>query len=60
MEAEAKRELDRVVDEGLDRYRESLWLASLTYLADACASLGDEGAAELLYPELEPSRARTS
>ena len=54
MEAEARRELGRVVDEGLDRYRESLWLASLTYLADACASLGDEAAAELLYPELEP------
>jgi DNA-binding CsgD family transcriptional regulator len=54
MEAEAKRELGRVVDEGLDRYRESIWLASLTYLADACASLGDEVAAELLYPELEP------
>jgi DNA-binding CsgD family transcriptional regulator len=54
MEAEAKRELGRVVDEGLDRYRESLWLASLTYLADACAALGDEVAAELLYPELEP------
>jgi DNA-binding CsgD family transcriptional regulator len=54
MEAEARRELDRVVDEGIDRYRESLWLASLTYLADACASLGDEAAAELLYPELEP------
>ena len=54
MEIEAKRELDKVVDEGIDRYRESLWLASLTYLADACASLGDEVAAELLYPELEP------
>jgi DNA-binding CsgD family transcriptional regulator len=54
MEAEARRELGRVVDEGLDRYRESLWLASLTYLADACASLGEEAAAELLYPELEP------
>jgi DNA-binding CsgD family transcriptional regulator/tetratricopeptide (TPR) repeat protein len=54
MEAEARRELGRVVDEGLDRYRESLWLASLTYLVDACASLGDEVAAELLYPELEP------
>ena len=54
MEAEAKQELDRVVHEGIDRYRESLWLALLTYLADACASLGDEVAAELLYPELEP------
>jgi DNA-binding CsgD family transcriptional regulator/tetratricopeptide (TPR) repeat protein len=52
MDAEARRELGRVVDEGLDRFRESLWLASLTYLADASATLGDEVAAELLYAEL--------
>ena len=32
MEAEARRELARVVDDGLDAFRESLWLASLTYL----------------------------
>ena len=54
MEAEAKRELSRVASEGLDRYRESLWLASLTYLTDAAAALGNEATAALVYPELEP------
>jgi len=38
----------------LDAFRESLWLASLTYLADACTILGDETTAALVYPELEP------
>lgn len=51
---EAKRELSRVAAGGLDAYRESLWLGSLTYLTDACAVLGDEAAAALIYPELEP------
>lgn len=54
MEGEAKRELSRVAVEGLDGFRESLWLASLTYLTDASAALGDEGTAALVYPELEP------
>jgi DNA-binding CsgD family transcriptional regulator len=52
MEAEARRELARVAAEGLDGFRASLWLASLTYLTDACVALGDEATAELLYPEL--------
>ena len=39
---------------GLDPLRESLWLASLTYLTDACAVLGDAEMAALVYPELEP------
>src|SRR3954447_6790335 len=54
MEAEARRELARVVDEGLDPFRESLWLAALAYLTDACAALGDEATAAIVYPELEP------
>ncbi|MDQ5832734.1 MAG: AAA family ATPase [Actinomycetota bacterium] len=54
MEEEARRELSRVAVEGLDGFRESLWLASLTYLADASAALGDEATAALVYPELEP------
>ena len=54
MEAEARRELARIAGEGLDQFRESLWLASLTYLTDACAALGDEATAALVYPELEP------
>ena len=54
MEAEARRELARVVDEGLDPFRESLWLAALAYLTDACAALGDQATAAIVYPELEP------
>jgi DNA-binding CsgD family transcriptional regulator len=54
MEEEARRELGRLAEEGLDRLRESLWLASLTYLADVSAALGDEPTAALVYPELEP------
>jgi DNA-binding CsgD family transcriptional regulator len=52
METEARRELRRIVAEGLDVLRPSLWLTSLVYLADTCAALGDADAAELLYPEL--------
>jgi DNA-binding CsgD family transcriptional regulator/tetratricopeptide (TPR) repeat protein len=54
MEDEARRELAGVAAEGLDQFRESLWLASLTYLTDACAAVGDETIAALVYPELEP------
>jgi DNA-binding CsgD family transcriptional regulator len=54
METEARRELAQVAAEGLDGFRESLWLASLTYLTDACTALGDEATAALVYPELEP------
>ena len=54
MESEARRELARLAGEGLDGFRESLWLAALTYLADAAAALGDETMAALLYAELEP------
>jgi DNA-binding CsgD family transcriptional regulator/tetratricopeptide (TPR) repeat protein len=54
MEAEARRELDRVRREGFDGLRANLWLASLTYLTDACSAVGDAKMAELLYPELAP------
>jgi DNA-binding CsgD family transcriptional regulator len=54
MAAEAARELDRIAAEGLERFRESLWLASLTYLTDACAAIVHERMAELVYPELTP------
>jgi DNA-binding CsgD family transcriptional regulator len=54
MDAEARRELARIVDEGLEPFRRSLWLAALTYLTDACAALGDEATAALVYPALEP------
>ncbi len=54
MEEDARRELARVRQEGFDELRSRLWVASLTYLADACALVGDEPLAELLYPELAP------
>ena len=54
MEAEARRELAQVTADGLDPFRASLWLAALSYLTDACAVLGDEATAALLYPELAP------
>jgi DNA-binding CsgD family transcriptional regulator/tetratricopeptide (TPR) repeat protein len=54
MDDEAQRELSRVIADGLDPFRDSLWLASLAYLTDACSALGDAAAAALVYPELEP------
>jgi DNA-binding CsgD family transcriptional regulator len=52
MEVEARRELDAILAEGLGALRPSLWLGSLVYLADACAALGDETCARVVYPEL--------
>ena len=49
---DARREVRRILGDGLGALRPSLWLASLVYLADACAALGDEETAEALYPEL--------
>ena len=54
MEAEARRELARVAGEGIEPYRASLWLATLTYLTDASSAVGDESIAAIVYPELEP------
>ncbi len=54
MEAEAQRELARIASAGLEPLRESLWLASLTYVTDACAAVGDEATAALVYGELAP------
>jgi predicted ATPase/DNA-binding CsgD family transcriptional regulator len=54
MEQEARRELARIAAEGIEGFRASLWLAALTYLTDACAALGDEQMAAIVYPELEP------
>jgi DNA-binding CsgD family transcriptional regulator/tetratricopeptide (TPR) repeat protein len=56
METEARRGLAQIIREGLEPFRTStsLRLASLTYITDACSALGDETAAALVYPELEP------
>ena len=54
MEAEARSELTRIREWGFDELRSALWMASLSYLTDACAAVGDSEMAELLYPELAP------
>jgi DNA-binding CsgD family transcriptional regulator/tetratricopeptide (TPR) repeat protein len=54
MEREVRRELDRVCAEGLEPLRESMWLASLTFLADAAAAVGHRPAAALVLAELAP------
>ena len=54
MHDEARRELRRVHRRGLSELRAGLWLASLTYLADACSLVGDDGIAPDLYAELTP------
>ncbi len=54
MRREAQQQLERIAADGLEPYRSSLWLASLTYLADACAATGDETVAAMVYRELEP------
>jgi len=54
MHDELRRELAQLRARGLDHLRQTLWLASLTYLTDAVAVAGDEVFAELLYPELTP------
>ena len=54
MDEEARAQLDVIRARGLDELRESLWVASLAYLADACSAVGDARTAELVYPRLEP------
>jgi DNA-binding CsgD family transcriptional regulator/tetratricopeptide (TPR) repeat protein len=54
MEDEARRELARVAADGLEAFRASLWMATLAYLTDASAALGDEATAALLYPAFAP------
>ncbi len=54
LEAEARRELARLAAGGLGQFQRTLWVASLTYLADAAAELRDDKVAALIYPELAP------
>lgn len=54
LEDEARRELRKLAAAGLDRLRPSLWLAALTYLADACSALGEADLAAVVYEELQP------
>jgi DNA-binding CsgD family transcriptional regulator/tetratricopeptide (TPR) repeat protein len=54
MHDEARRELRDVHRRGLEALRPGLWMASLTYLADACELVGDGSMAADLYAELAP------
>jgi DNA-binding CsgD family transcriptional regulator len=54
MEEQVRGELDRVQAEGLEPLLRGLWLASLTYLADAAGAVAHEGVAALVYPMLAP------
>jgi DNA-binding CsgD family transcriptional regulator len=54
MQEEARRELTRIRAAGFHELRVSLWLASLTYLVDACAAVRDVDCAAELYPEFLP------
>jgi DNA-binding CsgD family transcriptional regulator/Mrp family chromosome partitioning ATPase len=54
MVVEARRELDRLLEDGIGALRPSLWTAALLYLTDACAMLRDESLAETLHRELVP------
>ncbi|MGH2884455.1 MAG: helix-turn-helix domain-containing protein, partial [Solirubrobacteraceae bacterium] len=54
MKDDARRELARVREHGLEGFRSTLWVASLSYLADASALVGDEVLAALVYAELSP------
>jgi DNA-binding CsgD family transcriptional regulator len=51
MHEEAHEELDRIRSAGLASLR-SLWVAALSYLADAAAAVSDRQMAALVYPEL--------
>ncbi len=54
MDEQVRGELDRIHADGLEPLREGLWLASLTYLADAASAVGHREVAALVYPMLAP------
>jgi DNA-binding CsgD family transcriptional regulator len=56
MHEEAQALLEPLRREGLGRLRESLWVASLTYLADAYAVLPGDDLAIEVYDQLAPLR----
>jgi DNA-binding SARP family transcriptional activator/DNA-binding CsgD family transcriptional regulator len=54
MHDEAREELGRMRADGFAGIPHDFKVASLVYLTDACAALGDGASAALLYPELKP------
>ena len=55
---EAREQLAHVAALGLDPFRDRLWLASLSYLADAATAVGDRDVAALVRAELLPHAGR--
>jgi tetratricopeptide (TPR) repeat protein len=56
--AEARREFEQLAAHDFtDLPRDNLWLASLSFLAEACANLGDAARATHLYEMLRPFAA---
>ena len=58
MEAEARAELSRIAADGLDAFASRSGSASLTYLTDACAALGDEQSGRARLPRARAARGR--
>jgi DNA-binding SARP family transcriptional activator/DNA-binding CsgD family transcriptional regulator len=54
MQEEAREELRRMRADGFAGIPDDFKVASLVYLTDACAALGDAASAALLYPQLTP------
>jgi DNA-binding CsgD family transcriptional regulator len=54
MDEQVRRELDSVRREGLAHLRQGLWLASLSFLADAATAVAHTEIAALVYPALAP------
>ncbi|HEV2981039.1 MAG TPA: AAA family ATPase [Solirubrobacteraceae bacterium] len=59
MEVQLREQLDRIQASGLEPFRRTLWLASLTYLADAASAVSHQGVAAIVYPALA-AHARTN
>jgi DNA-binding CsgD family transcriptional regulator len=54
MHDDARRQLELIRRSGLEEYRRGLWVASLTYIADACSAVADAEMAQVVYAELAP------
>jgi DNA-binding SARP family transcriptional activator/DNA-binding CsgD family transcriptional regulator len=54
LQDDAREELGRMRADGFAGIPQDFKVASLAYLTDACAALGDAASAALLYPELKP------
>jgi DNA-binding CsgD family transcriptional regulator/tetratricopeptide (TPR) repeat protein len=51
---DARQQLALIQRDGLDVYRRTLWMASLTYIADACAAVGDADLGRAVYDQMAP------